>query len=365
MRILLTGGHAATPALAVAEQIRMSHPDWKLFWIGPASAMEGQRVATAAEKTLADSGVEVLTIMAGRFKKRGNLLDIVRAYIKIPVGFVHALFLVGSAAPDLVVSFGGFAAFPVVVAAWLFGRPVIIHEQIVGAGLANRLSAPFARKIAVARSESLAFFPKSKTSLIGNPQVAEVFNIKKKTKIGNPPTIYITGGSSGSQIINESVDNVFEKLVSKYFVIHQTGDNNIAHFQGKRRELPGKLKDRYECFGYVVPSQVGKFFERADVVVSRSGANTVADIMTVRRPAVLIPIPWSIGDEQNKNALKASQTGLVSILKQDDLTGESLLSEIGRVIENWTRMAGSRTSSDFDLDKGAAKRMLTLIEGEI
>lgn len=361
-KILLTGGHAATPALAVAQEIRKVHPDWKLYWIGPASAMEGQEVATAAEKNLAGSGVEVLTIIAGRLKKKGNFFDIFLAYLKIPVGFFHALILLASVSPDLIVSFGGFAAFPVVFVGWLLGRKVIIHEQIVGAGLANKMSAVFAEKIAVSRSESLEFFPKAKTILVGNPQVAGIFRVKEKKHIGSPPVVYITGGSSGSQIINNAVDGILEKLLGKYIVVHQTGELNIDHFLKRKSELSKELSGKYKCFGYVNPDEVAKFFEKADIVVGRAGANTVSDVVSSARPAILIPIPWSIGDEQRKNARKAEATGLAVILEQDNLTGEALMGKIDEVSGSWTEMIKDIKSSDFDLDKDAAKRMVDLIE---
>ena len=361
-KILLTGGHAATPALALAQKIVKTHPDWDIYWIGPDSAMEGLKVATAAEKTLKDSGVQTFRIIAGRLKKKGNILDIIIAYLKIPFGFFHALAFLIKISPNMIISFGGFAAFPVVFIGWLLGKPVIIHEQITGAGLANKLSAPFAKKIAVARSESLPFFPKGKTMLVGNPQVEGVFNVKKKTNFGNPPAIFITGGSSGSQIINNTVDEVLEGLLARYIVYHQTGDANIGYFKERKGRLSEKLDKRYHCFGYVSPNGVAGFFEKADVVVGRAGANTVADVVASRRPAILIPIPWSIGNEQVQNALKAQACGIAVILNQEGLTGAKLLKAIEEVFKNWKSMVKRVKPSDFDLDRDASGRLVAVVE---
>ena len=360
--VLLTGGHAATPALATVEEIKKRNLDWQLFWVGPTSAMETQQTATAAEKTLSGYGVTIKKINAGKLLRKGNLPTRLKAYFKIPLGFVPAFSTVASINPDVIVSFGGFAALPVVFSGWLLGKKIIIQEQITGAGLANKLSAPFAKKIAVARTESLEFFPKSKTVLIGNPQVAKFFQVEKKEKMGNPPVVFITGGSSGSQIINTIVASSLKDLLPNYNILHQTGENNLSDMQKVKESLPSSLASKYEIFGYVNPNLMASFFEKADIVVSRSGANTVADIVISKKPAILIPIPWSIGDEQRKNALKAKATGLVTIIEQDDLTAARLLEEIANLKDNWQKIIQSVASSDYDLDKDAAAKLVDLVE---
>ncbi len=352
-KLVLTGGHGATAALAIVEEIVSRDPSWDVYWIGD---------TTVAEKTLGEYGVKVRKIIAGRVKKKGDLLSKALAYLKIPVGFFHAFYVVSKISPDLILSFGGFAALPVVFSSWILGKPIIIHEQISGAGLANKLSAPFARKIAVARADSLGFFPESKTILTGNPQVSSILKIHAKDKIGNPPAIFITGGSSGSQIINEAIDNILEKLLEEFFVIHQTGERNFEHFYNRKKELHPKLAQRYEVFGYVSPNEVARFFERADIVVSRAGANTIADIVATRRPAILVPIPWSIGDEQRKNALKAVKTGLAVILEQKNLTGKSLFAEIKKTKDKWQEVVKNANTQEYYLDKNASKKIVNLLE---
>ncbi len=364
-KIVLTGGHAATPALALVEEIQTKNLNWNLEWIGPTSAMEGREVSTAAEKTLIGYGVKINKITAGRLKRRGKIIDRLTAYLKLPVGFIQAFFLVIKIKPTIVVSFGGFASFPVVFAAFLLNIPIILHEQIVGAGLANKLAAPFATKIAVSREESFEFFPKGKTIKTGNPQISKIFRVKPKETIGNPVTIYITGGSSGSETINNSIEEILPTLLGKYKVIHQVGENNVPHFENVISKLPSKLKNNYEYFGYVSPDKVVSYFERADIIISRAGANTVSDIVTTSRPAILIPIPWSIGNEQMRNAQKAKETGLVVVVEQDNLNGEILLRKIDELITNWKTIVENKKASDFDLDRHASKRLLEIIENTI
>lgn len=352
-KLVLTGGHGATAALAIGEEIVSRDLNWDVYWIGD---------ATPAEKTLGEYGVKVRKIIAGRLKKKGDLLSKALAYLKIPIGFVHAFYVVSRISPDLILSFGGFAALPVVFSSWVLGIPIIIHEQIAGAGLANKLSSPFARKIAVSRTDSLKLFPKSKTILTGNPLVSSILKIHAKEKIGNPPTIFITGGSSGSQIINEAVDNILEKLLEEFFVIHQTGKGNFEHFFKRKKEFGPKLARRYEVFDYVSPNEVARCFARSDIVVSRAGANTIADIVATRRPAILVPIPWSIGDEQRKNALTAVKIGLADILEQTHLTGESLFAEITKTKDKWPEVVKNANPQEYYLDKNASQKIVNLLE---
>jgi UDP-N-acetylglucosamine--N-acetylmuramyl-(pentapeptide) pyrophosphoryl-undecaprenol N-acetylglucosamine transferase len=159
-KIVLTGGHAASTAVAVVEALQKDPKiNWQIYWIGAASAMEGRRVPTLGMKVLPNLGVEVFTIKAGRLQRKFSRQTI-PALARIPLGFLGALYLLLKLRPDVTFSFGGFAAFPVVLASWLLRIPVLIHEQTVAVGLANKISAPFAKQIAIARKESEQFFPK-------------------------------------------------------------------------------------------------------------------------------------------------------------------------------------------------------------
>lgn len=361
LKVLLAGGHAATGALAIVEEVSKKNLNWRLYWIGPYSAMESYKVTSAGEKILKEYGVVTEKVIAGRALKSGSILLRLKAYLKIPLGFIHAFFLVTRIFPDVVLSFGGFAAFPVVFSAWVLRKPILLHEQVAGAGLANRLSAPFARRIAIARSESFDYFPKNKTVLVGNPQVSGIFSIKKKDKIGTPPVLLVTGGSSGSVVINDVVDECLEQLLADYIVIHQTGDNNISKFMARKEKLAPQLRGKYTVFGYVNPERIVKYYEKSDIVVCRAGANTVSDIITIHRPAILVPIPWSIGDEQRKNAQIAVRTGLARIIEQDRLTASGLLTELVDIRLHWSQIVHNATTQDFSCDSRAASKIVSII----
>ncbi len=360
-KIVLTGGHAATPILAMVEKFAQEKPNWQLYWIGPISAMETAKVETATEKVLRQKNVIIKTIVAGRALKKGKFLIRLKSYMKIPVGFIHALQVVGKIKPDLIISFGGFAGLPVVIASWLVRKPIIIHEQVAGAGLANRLSAPFAKKIAISRIESKTFFSESKIVVTGNPQISKFFTVKPKTKMGTPPTLFITGGSTGAEVINKVIDLLLEDLLVRYNVIHQTGDNNIDYYTKRREQLPKELQSKYQVFGYMEPQRFVECFERADIIISRAGANTVSDILITRRPAILIPIPWAIGDEQRRNAQKAVKAGIAIILEQEMLTPETLTASILQIAKAWPEMVKKVTPDEFLLDIKASDKLFNLV----
>lgn len=362
VKIVLTGGHAATTALAVVEALNLKHKNLDLIWIGPRSAMEGEVVETAAEKIMKEAGVRVVTIDAGRLKRRGSYLLRLLALLKVPFGLLQAFYYVFQIRPSVVISFGGFAAFPVVFSAWLLGIPSVIHEQIVGVGLANRLSIPFATKITVAREVSLSSLPKKKSVLIGNPQIARMFTVAKKTVMSRPPVIYITGGSSGSQIINKVAVEALPTLLLDYRVVHQVGENNLDEYRAVRNNLPLAIQEEYKVFGYVSPYEQVKYVEQADLIIARAGANTVADVVNSQRPAILIPIPWSIGDEQTKNAQAAKSLGIATVLTQDEISPDRLIKEIRSVMNNWEKMVKNAQKGEFFNDRQAAQKLVEIVE---
>lgn len=363
-KIVFTGGHAATTALAVIQKIKEQGHIWTIYWIGPGRAIEGKKVAPIELSLLPDLGVHVKKITAGRVQRKWTVHTI-PSILKIPFGFIHAFYLLLTIRPQVVVSFGGYAAFPVILAAYILGIPTILHEQTMAVGLANKLSGLFADKIALAREVSRKFFPKGKTVVTGNPITKELLTVAPKAKLSARPVIYVTGGSRGAQVINKALDEVLEALLVDYQIIHQSGDLDIEYFQERKRKLPDTLDKNYEVFSFVEPWKIQEVYSRADMLVSRAGANTVAEILLTRRPAVLIPIPWSRFNEQYENAKMARSAGIAVILSQEELTGVSLRAHIEKVRSNWVSMAGSKASEESALDRAASEKMVELIEASL
>jgi UDP-N-acetylglucosamine--N-acetylmuramyl-(pentapeptide) pyrophosphoryl-undecaprenol N-acetylglucosamine transferase len=362
LRIVLTGGHAATTALATIEEL-VRRGGWDIYWIGARKAIEGRQVPTLESKVFPKLGINYHPIIAGRLQRRFSLWTL-SSMAKIPIGFFHAFFLLLKIRPKVILSFGGFASFPVVVVAFFLKIPVILHEQTIVAGRANRASAPFSKVIALARKESKKYFPKHKCRVIGNPILTQITEIKPKEKIGTLPTLFITGGSRGAQVINGLIEQILGDLVKKYIVIHQTGFLDYQKMLSIRDSLPSDLKERYEVYPFIDPMEIDGVYARADIIVSRAGANTVAEILMTKRPAILIPIPWTYLDEQTKNALLAKEFGLARVLDQEKLTPKKLFNEIDDVVKNWESMVG-KVREKISEDRGASQRLVDLIEETI
>jgi len=359
VKVVMTGGHAATTAIAVVEEIKAKRLDWGLTWIGVKKAIEGKTVQTLESEALPKLGVKFITIITGRALRRFTIHTI-PSLLKIPAGFVQSFYHLVKIKPNVVVSFGGFASIPVVVDAKILGIPIIIHEQTSVIGRANGFSSQIADKIALARSESLKYFPRMKSVVIGNPVMKEITKIKPKLKLGNPPTIFITGGSRGSQTINENVEKILRTLLSKYKVIHQTGGLDYLKFSNIKQQLPMALKNNYEVFVRVSPIEISEVFKRSDIVVARAGANTVSELMIIKRPVILIPLSISFMDEQTKNAEIAKTFGIAKIIRQAELTPEVLLKNIDESIRDYSKIVEKVKSKDSP-DIGASARLLALI----
>jgi UDP-N-acetylglucosamine--N-acetylmuramyl-(pentapeptide) pyrophosphoryl-undecaprenol N-acetylglucosamine transferase len=358
--IVLTGGHAGTTALAVVKEIKRRHPSWKICWIGAKTAIEGKSIPTLESRVFPLEGVEFKPIFTGRLQRKFTFWTI-PSLLKIPFGFVHALTLLTAIRPKVILSFGGYAAFPVVVTGALLGVPVIIHEQTVAVGRANKYSAPFAKKIALARAESLNFFPKDKCVVVGNPILPEIEKILPKSEISDPPQILITGGSRGSTTINSLIAEILDSLLLKYKLIHHTGEIDFPKFEKRRSQLAGAAKEGYEVYSHIPAKDMPRILEKADILVARAGANTVSEAVAAKKPSILIPLPFSYLDEQTKNADFAQKFGVARVLSQESLTGQKLLKEIDETVESWQATI-SYVKTKLSPDIGASGRLVSIIE---
>lgn len=354
-RIVITGGHAVTTAVATVEEL-ISRDEYDIHWIGARSAVEGKKIEGIESIVFPELGVKLHSISTGRVQRKFTRYTI-PSLLRIPVGIVQAFFLLGKIKPDIVVSFGGFAGFPVVLAGFVRGIPIILHEQTIAVGLANKVSAWFATKVAIAREQSKQFFDEKKVILTGNPVMKSIRVLKPKLSKNKPPVIFITCGSRGSQIINQVLKEILPQLTLDFKVIHLTGKHDFEEF----RHL--KLKHtNYHAVDIVNPLKIAEIYEKADIVICRAGANTVSELLMVVRPAILIPIPWTRYNEQQKNAETVVESGFGTIINQDDLKGSELLELIRKTNDNWEKLVKNAKPMFRDLDQNAAAKLSDLIE---
>lgn len=362
INVLLTGGHAGTTALAVIEEIkgRSDTKDWNLFWIGAQSAVEGRKVATIESSILPKLAVQCYSIITGRVQRRFTRYTI-PALLKIPIGFLHAMILLRKIQPRVLLSFGGAAAFPVVVIAHLRKIPVLIHEQTAAAGRANLYSARFATRVALSRQTSEKYFSKEKAVLTGNPIMQSIAYIKPRLQIGDPPTLFVTGGSRGSQSLNILIRNALPELLPSYKIIHQTGTFDYRDFVELRNTLSEEDQKHYELYETIDPLEMYTFWMKADIVVARAGANTVSEVIAAKRPAIFIPLPFAYNDEQTKNAEYAKIIGLGTIIQEKNADRETFLEALHTVRSQWNAIVKhvyKKKSSDVE----AARNIVELLK---
>ncbi len=333
MRVVITGGHL-TPALAVIDEIVKDH---QVIFIGRRTASEGDKSKSAEAIVIPQLKIPFFSIEAGRLQRKLTPYTLF-ALLKIPLGFFQAFLILIKNDPDVVISFGGYVALPVVLAAWLQRIPVITHEQTTETGLANKIIARFAQKVAVAWETSAANFPKKKVIITGNPIRAQVLNIKRE-KVSKP-VIYITGGNQGAHVINNAAEEIVENLASLGEVYHQTGGSEVYHdferLSEKLATLPKATAENYHLAKWYSTEELAEILAKATLVIGRSGANTITELAYLGIPALLIPIPWVTHDEQTKNAQILSSRGAGLILAQKELTGKRLLSTVEIMLKDIT-----------------------------
>ncbi len=334
-KIMLIGGHL-TPALAVLEELR-SRGYSNFVWVGRKYSQEGDERKSSEYKLIKEQGIKFYNLTTGRLQRKWvpNTVKIgLTQFAKIPVGFLQASKIVSKEKPDIVVSFGGYLAFPIVFAAKMQGRKVVTHEQTVVTGLSNKLISKFADKILISWDVLKKHFPEKKTVLTGNPIRKEVLEVSSNDfNFANElPIVYVTGGSQGSNTINWRLLEILSKLLKRANVIHQTGSSTVTKDHERalkaRKRLAKKLQANYVIKEHIYGKQIGEVFNKSALVVTRCGANTLTELLALGKPAVLVPIPWSSGNEQMKNAQMLENIGLGTIINQEEITPDLLYEKI-------------------------------------
>ncbi len=321
------------PIIAVAEQIKYllsalnQKPDF--LFIGPDSFFND---------TVINFGIPVKKIRAYKLRRYWSVKTLTE-FINLPIGIIQSLWHIYWFMPDVVFAKGGYASFPVVFAAWVYRIPVIIHESDSIAGLANIISSKFANKIAIAFESADVYFSSKKTVLTGNPVRKEIFEGDKERAISEfnlrkgLPTVFVIGGSQGSQKINEILLQAVPKIIEKAQIIHQCG---IENYEEIRQEISGWSVPNLENYRAIpfLRENIRDAYAISDVIVSRAGANSISEIISMAKPAILIPLPTSASDHQLKNAYYFSSRGAAVMLEEANLTPNLLYETIFNILEN-------------------------------
>ena len=332
MHIIFTGGHH-TSALPVIKLLAKT-TDIKISWYGHKHSLKGDKNVTLEYIDINDLNIPFYELKAGKFYKTYDPIRL----LKIPFGFFQSIYLLLKHKPDLIMSYGGYLALPVVIAGYILGIPGITHEQTVVSGLANKVIARFAKKILITWPSSSVFFPQDKTILTGIPIREEIYKISSSSfnVNSNIPTIYVTGGKTGAHKINNIILEIMDSLLMEVNIIHQCGDysltNDFQKLESKYKTIQDKSKGKYYLRKFILNDEIGEAFGKSDLVIARAGAHIVYDLAALNKPCLLIPIPWVSHNEQYKNALVLKDIGLGEILEEKDLKDETLLNLINTMI---------------------------------
>ena len=323
--IVFTGGGTAghvLPTKPIITQFQARGD--RVIFIGSKSGLERQLVE--------DWGVEFNEITTGKLRRYLSVENVIDAF-RVPLGIVQAWNLLRRAKPNAIFSKGGYVAFPVVFAAWLLRIPVVAHESDLSPGLATRLCAPFVKTQCVSFSQTET--KANRVAVTGTPIRAELLAGDKERArtwlnlASNLKVLVVVGGSLGAEAINQVVHASIGRLTQEFVVIHVCGKGNV------KKHLCSV--ENYYQFEYIT-EQWGDAIALADVVVSRSGANALFELLSLRKPNILIPLPLaqSRGD-QIENAEMAEINGWSLVLPQELCDTESLLQTIELITANLTQ----------------------------
>lgn len=297
--VLLCGGHV-TPAIALIDELSKNNTVHIVY--------AGRRHA-AEYGLITQKRIRFLPLNAGK--------RTLAAFALIPIGFIQALWICLRQRPNIIVSFGGYVALPLALSGWILGIPVITHEQTLSPGLANRIIARIAKKVCVTFEETRHLFPEKKTVVTGLPMRKELFS-KKKT-VYHPPLLFITGGSQGAKSLNEKIAPTIPILTKTYQIVHQTGRHEYTNFTGYRTKQ------------FISVEELSELMTNAALVIGRSGANTTMELAALGKVALLVPLPWSAGNEQLLQARWLHSHAGAEVIEQKDLTPETLLARIKKI----------------------------------
>jgi len=354
-----TGGHTS-PGLAVAAALRARGV--ACAWIGSHTGLEARRAPEAA--------IPFYAIRTGKLRRAFAWQNVPDVFVNAPTGVLQAWRLVRRLRPRVVFATGGFVALPVALGAVLARVPVVVHEQTAVPGLANRITARVAARVALTFAESERFFGGTPTVLTGNPLRPELragHRAAALERFGFDPAlpiVYVTGGAQGSHAINRAVGEILPDLLAHAQCLHQCGDNAATADRGwlesRRAALPAALARRYALRPWV-GAELADVYAAASLIVSRAGAGTVNECCQLGLAALYIPLPGAAGDEQTANAKLVGRAGGCAILPQAGMTPALLLERIQQLLADPPRLKemGERARSFAIPD--AADRLADLL----
>ena len=316
-----TGGHLF-PGIAAAQEFEARNADSTIIFVSTGNPLE--------RSVLSKTGYPLQTITVTAIKGRG-VWNQVKSIANIPKGILEANRILKHFAPDLTIGLGSYSAGPVVVAAWLRKIPIVIHEQNILPGITNRILSRFANRIYISFENTKSNLDSRKVHWTGNPvrrdllEYSDRHGQEKSAETGTRLfTLLIIGGSQGAHRINMAVIEALDHLKDKDHLhfIHQTGEADQQ--QVKEAYRRNQIRFTVESFF----DNMAELYSRADLLICRAGATTVAEITALGKAAIFIPFPYAADDHQALNAGSLSDHGAAETIIEKDLNGQILSKKI-------------------------------------
>lgn len=336
-RVVLCGGGSGGhifPLITVVKCLKNNYGEdnFEFLFIGPDGELDN--------RIMRENNIPQKVILCGKLRRYFSL-KYLTDFFKAPIGFIQSLWHLLVFMPDVVFAKGGFASVPVVIAARIYRIPVVIHESDAVPGIANKVLGSFATAIGINFEKAKRYFPENKVFFAGVPvkngstggsakKAREILKMKKEVK----PTVLFLGGSQGAFIVNEVVLSSLQKLTSRYQIIHQTG---TAHIESVKKIAEAKGfkigHSDYYPLGFI-GEELKDLIALADVVVSRAGATSIAELAANRKPTILVPITRSANNHQRMNAFELAEKKAAIVLEESNFNSNMLIHYLDKVIFN-------------------------------
>ena len=334
--IVLTGGGTAghvTPNIALIP--RLKELGYEISYIGSYDGIE--------KKLIEEMNIPYYGISSGKLRRYFDLKNFTDPF-RVLKGFGEAKKLLKQLKPDVVFSKGGFVTVPVVIAAGRRKIPTIIHESDMTPGLANKICIPSATKVCCNFPETIPHLPEGKAVLSGSPIRAELLHGSKEAAYtytglnSEKPVILVVGGSSGSKVINDTVRSILPELLKNYQVIHLCGKGNL---DASLNNTAGYVQYEY------ANKELADMFAVAELVISRAGANSICELLALRKPNILVPLSKNASrGDQILNANSFEKQGFSYVIEEEALSDQTLTDAIHTVWEKRKDYIHAMESSD-------------------
>jgi len=352
-----TGGHFY-PLMAVAESINEQSQKPTLYYMGP---------APYNAEMLKAHNIKYIYCPAGKLRiypSIQNFFDFFRNAAGLFVAIIKLFWIY----PDVIFSKGGYTSVPVLLAAKLLLIPVVIHDSDAVPGRASLLAKNFARYVAVSYQEAAKFFPADKTALTGIPirkvitsEIKDPFSILGITD--DLPLIYVTGGSSGAERVNNLILRCLDELLPHYRIFHQVGSGYKAELVITAQALISnpELLNRYFIAEYLDGQTINALLTAAKLIISRAGSTTIFEIALHGKPSIIIPIPEDVSRDQLSNAYAYAKTGAATVIEEPNMTETLLTNEINSIMNSPTRYAEMSAAAKAYSPSDAANNIANIL----